>query len=253
MEWDGSISWALKGSSIFNDADEEIDAFNARSNMIERQPYSELWVFQYGLRYIPTLSDLDVYRTIRIEDLPRGVVMSQILPLIVGEVYCARLADTSNITGYNTAMVTFVTQKDAVKFVTLIINKTIILPFGKLVPVHTPSYPMPAETERLITDEGYTRTLGIFHIRPSLKAEIMRALNNTNFKYFLQVEVVGDGPAVGEVSVKMLSVKAAAMLFEWLRRHPTLGKCQFRFLRQNGTPSEGKSMVVSADLQTASW
>lgn len=243
----------MKGSSIFNDADEEIDAFNARSNMLVRQPYSELWVFQYGLRYIPALSDRDVYRTILIEELPRGVVMSQVLPLIVGEVYCARLADTSNITGYNTAMITFVTQKDAVKFVALIVNKTIVLPFGKLVPVHTPTYPMPAETGRLITEEGYTRTLGVFHIRPSLKTEIMRVLNNTNFKYFLQVEAVDDGPAVCEVSVKMLSVKAAAMLFEWLRRHPALGKCQFRFLRQSGAPSEGKSVVVSADSQTASW
>ncbi|KAL4779568.1 hypothetical protein BJX76DRAFT_361693 [Aspergillus varians] len=253
VKWDGRISWALKGSSIFSDADEEFDAFNARSNMLVRQPYSKLWVFQYGLRYIPSLSDRDVYRTVRIEELSCETKLNQILPHIVGEIYCARLADTSSITGHKTAMVIFVTQKDAFKFVTAISNKTLVMPFGKIVPVHTPTYPMPADTERLIAAEGYTRTLGVFHTRPTIKMEITRVLTNPRFNYVLQLESINDGHAVGEVSVKMVSVKAAATVFEWLRNHPSLGKCHFRFLKQDGTPSDTNTALVDPDSQTADW
>ncbi|KAL4916061.1 hypothetical protein BDW62DRAFT_203067 [Aspergillus aurantiobrunneus] len=253
VKWDGKISWALKGASIFNDADEELDAFNARSNMLARQPYSDLWVFQYGLRYIPSLSDRDVYRTIRIEELPREIKLNQVLPFVVGEIYCARLADTSPITGYNTALITFVTQKDALNFLTWVVSRSIVLPFGKVVPVHTPTYPMPADTERLIEEEGYTRTIGVFHPRPTLKMEIIRVLTNPHLKYALQLESIDDGPADGEVSVRMLSVKAAVPVFEWLRKHPTLEKCHFRFLKQDNTPANDNSVMMESDLQNAGW
>ncbi|KAL4929190.1 fungal specific transcription factor domain-containing protein [Aspergillus undulatus] len=247
-KWDGKMSWALKGSSVFDGAEEELDAFHTRSNMlVARQPYFELWVFQYGLRYIPSISDRDVYRTIRIDELPPDRSLSQILPLVVGEIYSARLADTSAITGYNTAMIIFVTQEEALKFVVGVKTKVYPLPFGKLVPVHTPTYPIPADTERLIKRDGYTRTIGIFHTKPTLKMELTRVLTNPYLKYAMQLEGIEDGPAHGEVDVKMISVKGAAMVFEWLRKHPTLGQCQFRFLKQNGTPSEARGVLEEID------
>ncbi|KAL4952176.1 hypothetical protein BDW69DRAFT_185693 [Aspergillus filifer] len=254
VKWGGKISWALKGSSVFDDADEELDAFNNRSNMlVVRQPYSELWVFQYGLRYIPSVSDLDVYRTIRIDEFPPDKKLGQILPSIVGEIYSARLAETSAITGYNTAMITFVTQEDALKFVIGVTNKVYTLPFGKLMPVHTPTYPMPADTERLIKQKGYTRTIGVFHTRPTLKMELTRVLTNPYLRYAMQLESISDGPAYGEVDVKMLSVKGAATVFDWLRTHPTLGQCHFRFLKQDGSPSENGNVMGENDTQHAAW
>ncbi|KAL4936293.1 hypothetical protein BDV06DRAFT_228030 [Aspergillus oleicola] len=254
VKWGGKISWALKGSSVFDDADEELDAFNNRSNMlVARQPYSELWVFQYGLRYIPTVSDRDVYRTIRIEELPPDHKLCQILPSVAGEIYSAHLADTSAITGYNTAMVIFINQEDAFKFVSGVANKVYTLPYGKIVPVHTPTYPMPADTERLIKQKGYTRTIGIFHTKPTLKMELTRVLTNPYLRYAMQLESIDDGPAYGEVDVKMFSVKAAATVFEWLRTHPTLGQCHFRFLKQDGSPSEIGGMVENIGSQNATW
>ncbi|KAL6237156.1 hypothetical protein BDW75DRAFT_238613 [Aspergillus navahoensis] len=240
VEWYGEISWSLKGTSAFDDAEQELDAFMNRANMLDyRKPYNELWVFQYGLRYIPSISDTNVYRTIRIEEIPLDKSLSHILPLIVGEIYSARLADTHRITGYNTAMIIFVTEEDAANFVAGAADRTYVLPFGRVIPVHTPTYPMPADTEKLIVEQGCTRILGIFHRRPTLKREITRAMTSPYQSHILQLESIVDGPGIGEVSVKMLSVKAATVVFDWLRNHPTLGKCHFRFLRQDGTPSEG--------------
>ncbi|KAL4884446.1 hypothetical protein BJY04DRAFT_215411 [Aspergillus karnatakaensis] len=236
--WDGKISWALKGASVFDDADEEYNAFRTRTNMLLRQPYSDLWVFQYGLRYIPSRSDSEVYRTIRIEELPSGITLGQILPLIVGEVYCARLTDTSAITGYNTAMIVFVTEDDTMKFLGAIAKKTAVLPFGKIVPVHTPTYPMPADIEHWIMEEGLTRSLAVYHSKPSLKAEITRVITHHHYKYSLQLEKIVDGPAPGEIVIKMFSVKGAAAVLATLKGHPTLANCRFRFLSQDSTHSQ---------------
>ncbi|KAL4988194.1 hypothetical protein BDW68DRAFT_177083 [Aspergillus falconensis] len=254
VKWYGEISWSLKGTSVFDDAEQELDAFMNRTNMLDhRKPYNELWVFQYGLRYIPSISDTNVYRTIRIEEIPLDKSLSQILPLIVGEIYSARLADTHRITGYNTAIITFVTEEEAANFVAGAADRTYALPFGRVIPVHTPTYPMPADTEKLIVEQGCTRILGIFHCRPTLKREITRAMTSPYPNHILQLESIVDGPGIGEVSVKMLSVKAAAVVFDWLRNHPTLGKSHFRFLRQDGTPSEGTAMRLDDRYQTALW
>ncbi|KAL3476764.1 hypothetical protein BJX99DRAFT_136337 [Aspergillus californicus] len=248
--WDGNISWALKGASIFDDADEEFSAFNSRSNMLIRQPYSELWVFQYGLRYIPTISERDAYRTIRIEQLSCEKTLNQILPHVVGEIYSAQLANTVAMTGYNTAMITFVTTNDALQFVAAIASQTVAVP-GNVVPVHTPTYPIPADMARLIVDEGYTRSIGIFHHRKTLRAEISRILTRPGQMFNLQVESVYDGPAAGEISVKMFSVKAAAGVMEMLKRHASLGNCQFRFLKQDAF--EAETALMARNSANANW
>ncbi|KAL4748850.1 hypothetical protein BDW72DRAFT_195391 [Aspergillus terricola var. indicus] len=254
VEWYGEISWSLKGTSVFDDAEQELDAFMNRTNMLDyRKPYNELWVFQYGLRYIPSISDTNVYRTIRIEEIPLDKNLSQILPLIVGEIYSARLAETYRITGYNTAMITFATEEDAANFVAGSANRTYGIPFGRVIPVHTPTYPIPADTEKLIIEQGCTRILGIFHCRSTLKREITRVMTSPYQNHILQLESIVDGPGMGEVSVKMLSVKAAAVVFDWLRNHPTLGKCQFRFLKQDGTPSDGTAVMLGDGCRTALW
>ncbi|KAL2868769.1 transcription factor domain-containing protein [Aspergillus lucknowensis] len=250
-KWDGKIAWALKGASIFDSIDEEFGAFNSHSNMLIRQPYSNLWVFQYGLRYIPSVADNNVYRAIRIDELPPQITLSEILPLVVGEVYCARLADTAAITGFNTAMITFVTEKDALRFIATSANNSFPLP-GKIVPVHTPTYPMPANIEGMIKD-GYTRCLAVSDPRRSLKQEITRVLTRTHYMYSLQIQSIDDGPVPGEVAVSMFSVKAAAAVFHLLQGHLTSGKCQFRFLKQDGTPSGIDSAATGFFSRTHGW
>ncbi|KAL2795391.1 hypothetical protein BJX66DRAFT_336954 [Aspergillus keveii] len=233
--WDGQISWALKGASIFDNIDEEYGAFGNKSNMLTRQPYADLWVFQYGLRYIPSVLDHDVYRTIRIDELPRDIKINEILPLVKGEIYEARLAITTAITRYNTAMITFVTEKDAAEF--LVSPNSRRLP-GKVVPVHTPTYPISADMGSLIKESGYTRCLAVFQYRQSLKQQITRVLTRAHHDFSPQLESISDGPAHGEVAIKMLSVKAAATVFDLLNGHPALSRCEFRFLTHDAVPTD---------------
>ncbi|KAJ0422183.1 hypothetical protein BJY00DRAFT_311246 [Aspergillus carlsbadensis] len=233
--WDGKISWALKGASIFDNIDEEYGAFGNKSNMLTRQPYADLWVFQYGLRYIPSVLDHDVYRTVRIDELPRDIKINEILPLVKGEIYEARFAITTAITGYNTAMITFVTEKDAVEFLASPDSRR--LP-GKVVPVHTPTYPITADMGSLIKESGYTRFLGVFQYRQSLKQEVTRVLTRAHHDFSPQLESISDGPAHGEVAIKMLSIKAAATVFDLLNGHPALSRCQFRFLTHDSAPTD---------------
>ncbi|KAI9369300.1 fungal-specific transcription factor domain-containing protein [Aspergillus egyptiacus] len=252
VKWDGRISWALNGPSVFDDEDEEYCAFNVRSNLITRQPSSELWVFQYGLRYIPSQSDHNIYRTIRIEELPRDISLTEILPLAVGEIYCARLMDTMALTGYNTALITYVTENGALKFMTAILNKAVTLPAGKVVPVHTPTYPIAAEMGRLI-EQGNTRSLAVSHYRNTLKAELTRILTRPDLMFNLQIETIDEGPEKREVTVKMLSVKAAASLLKFLQEHPSLHNSQFRFLKQDSTLSRTVPSLGRRDVRGHNW
>ncbi|KAL2801871.1 hypothetical protein BJX63DRAFT_438395 [Aspergillus granulosus] len=233
--WDGKISWALKGASIFDNIDEEYSAFGNKSNILAHKPFVDLWIFHYGIRYIPSGLDSNVYRTIRIDELPREITIDEVLPFIGGEIYEARLANTTAMTGFNTAIITFVTEEDAIEF--LASPKSKKLP-GKVVPINTPTYPMSADTETLIKESGYTRCLGVFQDRQSLKREITHFLTRAQHNFSPRIESISDGPALGEVAIKMLSVQAAAMVFDLLNVHPALRRCQFRFLTKDAVPTE---------------
>ncbi|PTU23523.1 hypothetical protein P175DRAFT_0556170 [Aspergillus ochraceoroseus IBT 24754] len=242
--WDGSLRWALTGASIFDNPGEENDAFRYRANMISRQPLSELSVFQYGLRYIPSGNDIDAYRTVRVEELPAEISLSQILACVRTEIYSARLADTMAITGANTGIITFVTQDDAVQFLTQVVDNSITLPAGKVVPVCTPTYPIPADIARLIAEEGHTRSIGVYSFRGALNDEVLSLIHRPAYMFRAQIEGIEDGPAPGEITIKMLSVKAAAAVFALLRGHPSLRRCQLRFLKCNeGTQVDSAGFI----------
>ncbi|PYH99906.1 hypothetical protein BO71DRAFT_393874 [Aspergillus ellipticus CBS 707.79] len=230
VRWDGKLRWALKGCSVFDNPDEEIDAFLYRPNVVAKESLSELWVFQYGLRYIPTKDEKDVYRTVAIENLPSDTTMEQVLPRIRGEIYSAQLLDTVPILGYNTALVTFVRQVDSLGFIESSGGKLDVGPAqAKATLVPTPTYPMTAAMTRLVLDKGYTRCICICGMRESMKGEIHRILARS--AYFNYLERIDDGQVVGEVYVRFHSIKTATAAHELLEGHPSLGDCTFRFLR----------------------
>ncbi|RAL12029.1 uncharacterized protein BO97DRAFT_345610, partial [Aspergillus homomorphus CBS 101889] len=228
VPWDGKIHWALKGTTVFKDSEEERRARCFRPNIIVSEPSSHLWVFQFGLRYIPAHCDINVYRAIKVDNLPPNAALSQILPLIPGEILAARLLDTRAITGYNTALVTFVHQTDAESFLRTS-NGSLILKSGqaKVAPIPTPSYPINADMERLIYEKGYTRVIRISNLREPLKGEIVRVLGNA---YLLsQIESIQDGPGVGEARMRFCSIKGAAAAYVLLRSQTKFDECQWKF------------------------
>ncbi|RAH50912.1 uncharacterized protein BO95DRAFT_351518 [Aspergillus brunneoviolaceus CBS 621.78] len=230
VPWDGKINWAMNGATVFKDSEEERRARVNLSNTFNRESHSKLWVFQFGLRYIPADFEHNVYRAIKVDSLPSGAGLSQILPLIPGEILSARLLDTRTITGSKTAFVTFVHQADAVGF--LHSTKGVLqLKSGQaqVAPIPTPSYPISADMEKLIYEKGYTRCIRITNLRASLKGDICRALSNV---YLVpQIESIRDGPGAGESQLRFCSIKAAAAAYVLLRGHAKFDECQWEFVK----------------------
>ncbi|KAF7178468.1 hypothetical protein CNMCM7691_007164 [Aspergillus felis] len=231
IPWDGNIRWAIKGCSIFENQQEEADAFYYRPNLLSRQPVSDLWIFQYGLRYIPAGRESNVFRTVRIEKLASNMTLSKVLPSVSGEIYSASLCTTSPITGYNTAIIVFVLEKDALDFLR---KSKEGLPLGFCVAnvalVHTPTYPMTSQMSHNIFHQGYTRCLVISNLRRSLKEEIYRVLKRS--AYYNYIESVEEGQVVGDIYVRFYSIKMAAAAYDLFQGHPSFERCSIKFLRK---------------------
>ncbi|KAF7114490.1 hypothetical protein CNMCM5793_008794 [Aspergillus hiratsukae] len=230
VPWDGNIRWAIKGCSIFQNQQDEADAFSYCPNLLTRQPVSDLWIFQYGLRYIPAGGEPNIFRTVRIEKLTSNMTLSQILPSVPGEIYSASLCNTSPITGYNTVIVVFMLEKDALNFVQ---TSKEGLPLGFCVAsvtlIHTPTYPMTTEMSQLIHEKGYTRCLVISNLRGSLRGIIHRELRRSG--YYKYIERVGEGQG-GDVYVRFYSIKIAAAAYDLIQGDPSFERCSIKFLRK---------------------
>ncbi|KAE8165620.1 hypothetical protein BDV40DRAFT_286078 [Aspergillus tamarii] len=231
VPWDGKIRWAIEGPSVFDDEEDELGAFYFRPNLLSRHPFSDIWMFQYGLRYVPAKGDINVYRTVRIENLPSTLTLKDILPVVSGEIFSARLTDTAPIMGSNTAIITFVWQSDAVRFAQASRNGIQFGPtMAKVVPINTPTYPISAELKRLIFKEGYTRCLCVSSLRESLKSEVRRVMEKSVHSEF--IERIEDGLVLGETYIRFHSIKVAAAACDLLKNHPSFTKCAFRFLKK---------------------
>ncbi|GFF82739.1 conserved hypothetical protein [Aspergillus udagawae] len=231
VPWEGNIRWAIKGCSIFENQQEEADAFSYRPNLLSRQSVSDLWIFQYGLRYIPAGRESNVFRTVRIEKLASNVTLSQVLPSVPGEIYSASLCNTSPITRYNTSIIVFVFERDALDFVR---KSKEGLPLGFCVAnvalVHTPTYPMTSQMSQYTFHQGYTRCLVISNLRRSLREEIYRVLKRS--AYYNYIESVEEGQVVGDIYVRFYSITMAAAAYDLFQGHPSFERCSIRFLRK---------------------
>ncbi|KAB8272997.1 hypothetical protein BDV30DRAFT_239080 [Aspergillus minisclerotigenes] len=239
VPWDGKIRWAIEGPSVFDDEEDELGAFYFRPNLFSRNPFSDIWMFQYGLRYVPAKGDKNVYRTVRIENLPSTLTLKDILPAVSGEIFSARLTDTTPIVGYNTAIVTFVWQSDATHFAQTSRNGIHLGPtVAKVIPVNTPTYPISAELKRLIFKEGATRCLCVSSLRESLKSEVRRVMEKSPHSAY--IERIEDGLVLGETYIRFHSIKVAAAACDQLKNHPCFTECGFRFLKK---PSDRRTAV----------
>lgn len=230
VPWDGKIKWAIKTSSIFNNWKEELSASSYRPNLISRQHLSDMWIFQYGIRYIPREGDTNSYRTVKIEELPLNTTMDEILPKIRGRIYSARLLNTSQITGYHTAIVIFILQSDALRFLQhasksgLWVGHTKV----KVSLVNTPTYPMSVEQERLIFEEGHTRCVSISNLRESLLVDLYNVLYDSVCHNYM--ECIEEGYR-NDICIRFHSIPMATMAFKLIESNPKFRACRVAFIR----------------------
>ena len=240
VPWDGQPRWAIKGCSVFDDQQEEANALYYPHNLISRVPLSNRLVFQYGLRYIPSMTETNIYRTVTIGNLPANITLSQVLLNVFGEVYSARLFDTKAITGYNTAIVIFLLESEARDFVE---NAGEGLHVGSALAtaalVNTPTYPMPAEMDHLV-NKGYSRCLVVSEVSATIQKDICGVLNRS--AYHSYIEGIKAGPSAGQVTIRFHCIKSAVAVLSLLQGHPSFRKCSVSFLKK----SQGKWVLTKA-------
>lgn len=229
LPWDGTIDWSVKGPSVFDDTEEELDAATLRPGF-HSQRSSDLWIFQYGLRYIPGAGDLNLYRTVKVEQLPGTATVAQVLAKVHGEVYSACLSDTSAITGWYTAVVVFVSQRDALEFVFsnvsgLRIEGTVAKPSL----VCTPTYPMSAEMRKLIAIRGHTRCIAISHITGHQVVLLNKVLDQSACRLYVESR----DEAAGTFYIRFHTIKMASMAYALLNGHPHLAGCEISFYKRS--------------------
>lgn len=236
VSWNGRIRWALTGPSVFDDGQEELEAVFSRPNQLSTtESVSDLWIFQYGLRYMPPNGASNVYRTIKIDNLPASVTLNQVLAqLRPFEVYSARLMDTTRMIGSNTAIIVFVYQGQVLSLFHGISQSGLLIGNhrAEATLVETPTYPIPARLQKLIYEHGYTRSLAVCNLRESLTMELRRVLLKSICRDY--VECFEDGYVAGEVIVRFHSVGMASHACELLQKHPCFANCELKFLRPSG-------------------
>ena len=186
---------------------------------------------------MPAVGNDNAYRTVKIEIPSSVVTINRILSEIRSiEIYSIRLLNTIELTGSNTAIITFIRQTDAILFLKSTESGLRIGNYkAKVLPVNTPTYPIPPEISRRIYREGHTRCLMVSNRRKSLKSELQRILQKSACSDY--IEGIEEGCFAGEVYVRFYNIKMAALGFEILKRHPDFGfrACQFRFQKSART------------------
>lgn len=226
--WDGKIQWALESSSIFDDPEEELEAAAARVGFFGTRTASNLWLFQYGIRYVPGPGEKNAFRTVKIENLPLDIDMNTLLNQVCGgEILVARLLNTSNITGHHTALVTFVQQRQSEAFVEYAAKYGISFGNDKVSVkmLETPTYPMSLEMEKMIFDEGYTRCVVIRDFEEDLYEQLVSLI----IESVCGNEIEEVKPEQDVVTIQFHSIKMAAVAFELIRGRRSFSGCRLDF------------------------
>ncbi|GAD93951.1 hypothetical protein NFIA_022830 [Paecilomyces variotii No. 5] len=226
--WDGKINWALESSSIFDNQEEEFEVAAARTAFFGGRTASTMWLFQYGIRYIPGQGEKNAFRTVRIENLPLDIDMNTLLNQVCGgEILVARLLNTSSITGHHTALVTFVQQRQAEAFVEYAAKYGVSLRKDKVTVkmLETPTYPMSTEMEKMIFDEGYTRCVIVRDFDDDLYEELVSLV----IESVCGNEIEEVKPEQNMVTIQFHSIKMAAVAFELIRGRRSFSGCRLDF------------------------
>lgn len=223
------INWFIKGPTIFDNQDEELDVVSYKPAFNRDVKSSDLWFFQYGLRYLPGDDEHGDFRTVAIRNITLHSTLRRILPTIRGDIYSVRLMDTRPITGYYTAIIVFVWQSDAMKFLCSAPNSRLRVGLDevKLGLVNTPTYPIPAELADCIYNKGYTRFLGL----PNISDAMMDLLSEKIQPLALYGDIDCMERHGDEVYFCFNSVKAAAALCDILKSQYGLNHCKIIFYK----------------------
>ena len=174
----GASEGASWGSGkLFSSAQERDIAISMHKRSAGRQDFAFPDMFKYGICYTPGSSVRDVYRTISISGLLSTITMNALLMKVRGGmIVSAILLDTTTITGFHTALVTFLHEHSAV----LLEDYAVQHPAKfcghgvKVELLSKPTWPMPNSLRKAIYEHGHTRCLHVHYFPPNISPEDLR-------------------------------------------------------------------------------
>lgn len=240
VPWDGKISWAFAGESVFNSQAEQVHAIMNYKNHISRECQADGSLVLHGLKYVPAPMSTDAYRTVKIDLFDKLLDINHILyHLYFYEVYSATFAKTMDLTGHNTTIVIFIHQTDAMAFVKTHKDGLKIGPYvAKASLINTPTYPIPNQLYRNIMECGYSRRLIVCDNRCLLKEQLETFFKASPCRGY--IETVKTCAAEKGVFVQFHNVKMAVFAFDLLKHSPTFGNSlvEFRGVPIRGPPKQ---------------
>lgn len=132
--------------------------------------------FKHGIHFVPRPTEHDFYRTIIISKLPLSITMEALLEKVRGGVLIdAKLLNTANLTGSNTALVTFLHEHSALAFEDHAKKYPMIFSnfFVQVAVIPTPTFPISIDLRTSI-EEGRTRCLEIHGLPPNISLPALR-------------------------------------------------------------------------------
>ena len=157
--------------------------------------------FKHGIRYVPRPIEQDFYRTVVISRLPLSVTMEALLEKVRGGMLIdAKLLNTANLTGSNTALVTFLHEHSALSFEDHAKNYPIVFTnvFAQVAVIPTPTSPIPNDLRTSI-EEGRTRCLEIHRLPPNISLQNLR-------------QELTDSPVMKSTSLEYMRLRADGVL-----------------------------------------
>ena len=158
-----------------------LEEFQAQFGRVDNKPSSRdcfRYLARYRITYVPTSSDIDVYRTVIISGLKPNCSVAEVLGQVRGGIVVdAKMLNTSKILGSRSALVTFLDEYPAMRFEDYALQH----PFqigGLAVTVRllpTPTWPLAKGPNQAIRKHGHSRCLKVHNCPKTVSAVSLRA------------------------------------------------------------------------------
>ncbi|KAJ8069733.1 hypothetical protein OCU04_000157 [Sclerotinia nivalis] len=161
-----------EGTSIWATPQQRDDEINNHMRASDSREHKFPDYFRYGVVYVPKAGDRDTLRGVHIGGLPKDIELRDVLARVRGgRIYSSVLLDTMNISGSNSALITFINQADAEAYVEYANAHPIT--FGTsdcgeenvakaiVTHLHTPTFPFSPAKLKAIFEFNRTRILTI--------------------------------------------------------------------------------------------
>jgi hypothetical protein len=224
-----------QGSFNFNIGDHNTDDRNMKTTLCNNHPKAprpsgdslSLWV-----QYKPGLTTQDLYRKVVISGLKPSCSLSWVLEQVHdGLVVEAVLVNTINITGTKSAVILFLEEDSAIKYVEYVNNSLCEIDGNKITAslISTPSWPLSLALKRAIQEKHHTRCLEIQDFPRDVSSSTLRGDLEIDSAIKLDAIEHMAMASNGIATLRFCSVRAAQKASDYLSSHLKYRGCRLKY------------------------